>query len=153
MTRVTENRVSNDYAVQWIDDPPDKWQHMTSHPDEDDHTLDELCKARGLWDPGQPYPDFTIWCNGQDIASGGGPNSGMMEVSYPTTEGALERIATTEFRPFTKKDWSAFAGCMTKNPIIGESDWFVIVIDGYKVLFLSHGDDGEGNTYIMLRDQ
>lgn len=43
---------------------------------------------------------------------------------------ALKVIATTEFKPFDKHDWEAFAGCQTDEPMIGEIGDLIIVLDG-----------------------
>lgn len=54
---------------------------------------------------------------------------------------ALRMIALTSFRPFNKDDWMYFAGCETKNPLIGEFEEFLIVLDGNLVLVLVSGKD------------
>jgi len=34
------------------------------------------------------------------------------------------------FRPFDNNDWDGFNGCETENPMIGESENTIIIIDG-----------------------
>jgi hypothetical protein len=53
---------------------------------------------------------------------------------------ALRMLATTTMRPFTKDDWFGFAGCETKDPMIGEQGEFVIVLDG-AMINIVHQDD------------
>jgi len=45
-------------------------------------------------------------------------------------ETALTLIATTQFRPFDKSDWMSYSGCETENPLIAETDEWVIIVDG-----------------------
>lgn len=43
-----------------------------------DACMDQACKDAGLWVAGQPYPEFTVYENGEATAWGGGANSGEM---------------------------------------------------------------------------
>jgi hypothetical protein len=54
----------------------------------------------------------------------------MNEGNEMTREQALMLVATTEMKPFTKADWMSYSGCETENPLIGEFDDFLIVLDG-----------------------
>ncbi len=54
---------------------------------------------------------------------------------------ALMLIAQTTFHPFTKADYQIFAGVESDNPMIGETDKYVIIIDGV----VAHFNDDEGN--------
>lgn len=47
-----------------------------------------------------------------------------------TREIALRMLALTAMKPFSKADWMSFSGCETENPLIGEFDEFLIVLDG-----------------------
>lgn len=62
---------------------------------------------------------------------------------------ALKMLATTAMRPFTKEDWYGFAGCETKDPMIGETGEFIIVLDG-TLLNIVHQDDDFGGTLFEL---
>lgn len=62
---------------------------------------------------------------------------------------ALRLLVNTRMRPFTKDDWFGFAGCETKDPMIGSSGEFVIVLDGATVSFY-HCEDDYGGTIFKL---
>ena len=62
---------------------------------------------------------------------------------------ALKMLAGATMRPFTQCDWYGFAGCETKDPMIGESGEFVIVLDG-TLLNVVHQDDDFGGTLFEL---
>ena len=67
-----------------------------------------------------------------------------------TRETALALIATTKFAPFTKADFMAFGGVETENPLIGESDEWLIIIDGNLVDFLPIDPiDGKDNPFTL----
>ena len=51
-------------------------------------------------------------------------------------ENALMLVATTEMKPFTKYDWMSFSGCESENPLIGETDEWVIIVDGNEIEIL-----------------
>ena len=53
-----------------------------------------------------------------------------------TRETALLLLATTTMEPFTKADWMSFSGCNTENPLIGETDEWVIILDGNELEIL-----------------
>ena len=44
-----------------------------------DAELNAAAKRAGLWKPGQEFPDFMIYKDGEEIGGGGGPNSGTMD--------------------------------------------------------------------------
>jgi hypothetical protein len=48
---------------------------------------------------------------------------------------ALTAIASVEFRPFDDSDWSAWAGCVSDNPMIGEYGGICVIIDDATVTF------------------
>jgi hypothetical protein len=59
----------------------------------------------------------------------------------------LSFVATTEFKPFNENDWEAFAGCDSKNPLIGYTNNMTIVIDGDIVNVIP--DDDEFGGYVF----
>lgn len=71
------------------------------------------------------------------------------EFSYPTTAELMLIIAKTEFRPFNKMDWAAFAGCESENPMIAESGNWTIVIDGPMVNVVDWEDEYGGRLYSL----
>ena len=70
-------------------------------------------------------------------------------MNYPTKAELLGLIAKTQFRPFEEADWWAFAGCESKEPMIGETDEYIIVLDGAQVNIV-HPDDGYGGQLFEL---
>lgn len=62
-----------------------------------------------------------------------------------TREQALMLVATTQMRPFTKADWMGFSGCETENPLIGETDEWVVIVDGnfIEILPIDPPDGGD----------
>jgi len=56
---------------------------------------------------------------------------------------ALKLIATLSFRPFTDMDWNSWSGCESAEPMIAETDDFVVIIDGDNVTFNAY-NDGHG---------
>jgi hypothetical protein len=76
----------------------------------------------------------------------------MSEFPYPKKDEVLSLIARTTFREFDRTDWSAFAGCESEHPVIGEVDLavggdMIIVIDGTLVNMVFVDDDFGGQTY------
>lgn len=65
---------------------------------------------------------------------------------------AMRMLANAEMKPFTKEDWYAYAGCESKDPMIGYYDAFVIVLDG-DLLNVCHGYDHFGGTLFKLYQQ
>lgn len=45
------------------------------------------------------------------------------------------------FRPFDASDWQAYAGCESANPLIAETHWGELVLDGSALLVLLHHKD------------
>jgi hypothetical protein len=71
-------------------------------------------------------------------------------MKYPeTTFEVLKIIAQTDFRPFHKAEWDTFNGCESKNPIIGEHDTMLVIIDADKVMLLDENDEYGGKLYFM----
>ena len=54
-----------------------------------------------------------------------------------TVSQILIAVAEAQFRPFDDRDWDAFAGCTSDNPLLGETNIagrnYVIVVDGSTV--------------------
>ena len=71
------------------------------------------------------------------------------DFNYPTKTELFSVIAQTEFLPFTRADWDAFAGCETENPLIGYFGQFTIVVDGGLVNIV-HEEDGYGGELFNL---
>lgn len=46
---------------------------------------------------------------------------------------AMRLLATANMRPFDKTDWEAFAGCESENPLIGEAEAFILIVDGNRL--------------------
>jgi|LakMenEpi03Aug12_release.lakeMendotaPanAssembly.Ray.scaffolds.fasta_scaffold1400243_2 hypothetical protein len=76
-------------------------------------------------------------------------NSMTASFSYPTQAELLTVMAKTEFKPFDKADWDAFAGCETAEPMIGYYGEFTIVIDG-DMINIVHGEDMYGGQLFGL---
>lgn len=68
-------------------------------------------------------------------------------MKYPNAAELLQIIAKTEFNPFDKGDWYAFAGCVTENPLIGYYEEFTIVIDGHQINMIHSEDEYGGELY------
>lgn len=66
---------------------------------------------------------------------------------YPSAAELLPIMAQTKFDSFTEGDWYAFAGCETKNPLIGYYNEFTIVIDGNKINMVHSEDEYGGELY------
>jgi len=71
------------------------------------------------------------------------------EFKYPNKAEMLALIGNSVFRPFNKADWYSFAGCESDNPLICESEEYVIVIDGELINMIYHGDEYGGEAYSL----
>lgn len=69
------------------------------------------------------------------------------EFNYPTKAEMLMLIAKSQFHPFTKADWYAYSGCQSENPLICETEEYVIVIDGNTINMVIYGDECGGALY------
>lgn len=58
----------------------------------------------------------------------------MTELALSPVE-ALRLIATATFHPFGESDWYSFQGCKTENPMIAETEQYLIILDGDEVTF------------------
>jgi hypothetical protein len=74
-----------------------------------------------------------------------------MKFELSATE-ALILIAQTKFSPFNESDWEAFAGCESKNPLIGFNGSLTIVIDGEELVNIIHEDDEFGGQIFKLKE-
>ena len=70
--------------------------------------------------------------------------------TYPTQAELFSVIAQTKFVAFTQADWDCFAGCETKNPLIGYYNDLTIVIDGGLVNIV-HSEDMYGGQMYCLK--
>ena len=70
--------------------------------------------------------------------------------TYPTQAELLSVMAQTQFKPFDRCDWDAFAGCETENPLIGAFGEFTIVIDG-DMINIVHAEDIYGGQMFCLK--
>jgi len=57
---------------------------------------------------------------------------------------ALKLLAKANMLPFTKADYMSFSGCETPDPLIGEIDDFLIVLDGNYVEIYPTAADQDG---------
>lgn len=69
---------------------------------------------------------------------------------------ALRALATTTMRDFDDSDWGAFAGCESKDPMIGffklnDAD-HVLVLDGDSLLIMEVGDVYGGVTFTVTEE-
>ena len=62
---------------------------------------------------------------------------------------ALTILAGVEFKPFDDMDWNMFSGCQTENPLIGETDSYIIVIDGNRADFYPSDPDTPEMSYVF----
>lgn len=69
--------------------------------------------------------------------------------TYPTQAELLTVMTQTEFKPFTEADWWAFAGCETKNPLIGYYNDFTIVLEGDMINIFHSEDEYGGQLYTL----
>jgi hypothetical protein len=53
---------------------------------------------------------------------------------------AFRLLALATMRPFTKDDWHAFAGCESREPLIGEVEDTVLILDDQTLLVLTNDD-------------
>lgn len=86
--------------------------------------------------------DYAVWLDGLREEQ-------LPEITYPKSAELLKIIANTTFSPFTKGDWYSFAGCETKDPMIGYYDEFTIVLDG-NLVNIVHNDDSYGGQLFKL---
>lgn len=63
---------------------------------------------------------------------------------------ALRLAATSTFRPFNDLDWSQWAGCMTDNPLICETENYVLIIDGSSLAYVTYPDGNPEEQTFML---
>lgn len=61
---------------------------------------------------------------------------------------ALRLIAQTTFHPFTKADYQTYGGVESTNPMLGETDDYLIIIDGDLIQF--HNMEGDFANFALL---
>lgn len=62
---------------------------------------------------------------------------------------ALKMIIQTRFRPFTRYDWEAFAGCESETPYRGEHGDYVLVWDNDCVNIVHVNDEYGGQVFVL----
>ena len=63
---------------------------------------------------------------------------------------ALRLAATATFRPFDSFDWSNWAGCTTHDPLICETDKYVLILDGSSLSYVTYPfGDPEEQTFML----
>lgn len=60
----------------------------------------------------------------------------------------LKAIAKSEFRPFGEKDWDAYSGCRSVEPLIAELDQFLIIVDGDEV-YVEEYETGDHHIFSL----
>ncbi len=60
---------------------------------------------------------------------------------------ALMLIAKTTFHPFTKADYQTYGGVESTNPMLGETENYLIIIDGNMVQF--HDMEGDFVSFYL----
>ena len=63
----------------------------------------------------------------------------------------LRLIASIKFREFSENDRMSFQGCDSENPMIGENDDYLVILDGDVVCVLGSDPDSEQQLF-FLRD-
>ena len=67
-----------------------------------------------------------------------------------TESQALRLAAISTFRPFSDLDWSHWAGCMSENPLICETEDYVLILDGSSLAYVTFPDgDPEEQTFML----
>lgn len=61
---------------------------------------------------------------------------------------ALRLIAQTTFHPFTKADYQTYGGVESTNPMLGETEQYLIIIDGDLIQF--HDMEGDFVNFTLL---
>lgn len=56
---------------------------------------------------------------------------------------ALKLLVKAQFRPFDDMDWSAWSGCESAEPMIGQIDDITVINDGDYITFNQYGADGD----------
>ena len=67
-----------------------------------------------------------------------------------TESQALRLVAISTFRPFSDLDWSRSVGYITDNPLIYETDDYVLILDGSSLAYVTYPDgDPEEQTFML----
>lgn len=70
-------------------------------------------------------------------------------MKYPSTAEALFLLTQTKFKHFTERDWEAFLGCESENPLIGYNEDYTLVLDGETLNIVRAGDVYGGKLYLL----
>jgi hypothetical protein len=60
-----------------------------------------------------------------------------------TESQVLRLVATSTFEPFDKYDFDSFAGVLSDNPMICNTETYVLVLDGSRISYV----DGDGEEF------
>lgn len=88
--------------------------------------IDFLESCRSVYDP-EPEPEEEYFLSMQDIC---------------------KALGDTDFRPFNKHDWSAFAGCTSPHPLISTENDFTVILDDDVIQI--YPPDPTNSKYITL---
>lgn len=69
---------------------------------------------------------------------------------YLTATEALDMIVRTKFKPFTRYDWMAFAGCTSELPYRGVNGDYVLIWDADCVNIIHMNDEYGGQVFTLL---
>lgn len=61
----------------------------------------------------------------------------------------LRLIASIKFREFDELARMAFQGCESENPMIGENDEYLVILDGDVVCVLGSDPDSDQQTFFL----
>ena len=61
----------------------------------------------------------------------------------------LRLIASVKFREFDENDRMGFQGCESENPMIGENDDYLVILDGNVVCILTADFDSDQQTFFL----
>jgi hypothetical protein len=70
-------------------------------------------------------------------------------VTNYTAAQALDILARTTLRDFTKDDWLGYSGCESEKPLIGEYNGTVVVVDGPCLLLIDGADEYGGQLFTL----
>jgi hypothetical protein len=76
----------------------------------------------------------------------------MMKGNEMITESQVLRlVATSTFEPFDMYDFDSFAGVTSGNPMICNTDKFVLILDGSTISYIN-GDDEEFTFHLEAQE-
>ena len=68
-----------------------------------------------------------------------------------TQSQVLRLVATSTFQSFDKYDFDSFAGVLSDNPMICNTDKFVLILDGSTISYIN-GDDEEFTFHLEAQE-